>query len=432
MINNKTNSPTNQPLDVAIIGGGMITTDQLLPAIYQLQRTGIVNQITIANRHVSTLKELANNSDICNAFPGQSFNAIPTLDAPDDTFDPDAAIKALDTLKPRQAAILALPDQIHFPMVTEAIKRDQHVLCVKPLVRTFSEGQKINELAKSRGLFVGIEYHKRYDRRALLARKEYETNSLGEFKLGEARLIEPYYFRNTNFGNWFVCEETDPFTYVGCHYVDQVYFITGLKPSAVSLTGVKGTFPGGNEGYFWSNGRVIFENGAALSVSNGLGYPNAGPGANQQGITMYFDGPDQGCVLEHDDQNRGASYSFTTNKGPGGSVYNHINPDFFKYIAWDGKGFLPTGYGFDSVAANINAIYRIENQTRGMEERPAKARRLELIQHIDQQGFIATPSNSYINELVIEAARISILNDGTFVDIHYGDNPRVEMRTRPQ
>ena len=47
--------------------------------------------------------------------------------------------------------------------------------------------------------------------------------------MGEAKLIEPYYYRHSNFQNWFTCDKTDPFVYVGCHYVDLVYFITGLQ-----------------------------------------------------------------------------------------------------------------------------------------------------------------------------------------------------------
>ena len=35
-----------------------------------------------------------------------------------------------------------------------------------------------------------------------------------------------------------------------------------------------------------------------------------------------------------------------------------------------------------------------------------------MIAEIDRQGIIATPANSYINELVVEAARLSILRDG--------------------
>jgi predicted dehydrogenase len=76
---------------------------------------------------------------------------------------------------------------------------------------------------------VGVEYHKRFDRRSLVAKRGYARGGFSAFVLGEAKLIEPYYYRFSNFQNWFTCDHTDPFTYIGCHYVDLVYFITGLK-----------------------------------------------------------------------------------------------------------------------------------------------------------------------------------------------------------
>ena len=41
---------------------------------------------------------------------------------------------------------------------------------------------------------------------------------------------------------------------------------------------------------------------------------------------------------------------------------------------------------------------------------------------------MATPENSYINELVQEAARLSILNDGDMVLIEYEPEPRVWLK----
>ena len=49
---------TNQPLDVLIIGGGMITNDQLLPSIYHLQRLGVVNEISICALNSAPLQAL--------------------------------------------------------------------------------------------------------------------------------------------------------------------------------------------------------------------------------------------------------------------------------------------------------------------------------------------------------------------------------------
>jgi hypothetical protein len=48
-----------------------------------------------------------------------------------------------------------------------------------------------------------------------------------------------------------------------------------------------------------------------------------------------------------------------------------------------------------------------------------------MIGEVDGKGIIATPANSYINELVVEAARLSILAEGLAVAMEYGDHPHV-------
>ncbi|MBI2438663.1 MAG: Gfo/Idh/MocA family oxidoreductase, partial [Lentisphaerae bacterium] len=275
-----------KPIDVTIIGGGMITHDLILPTIYHLQRTGLVANLSVCALNTPPLKALRESPEICRAFPGQSFKAYPELgEAPDKSF-PELYKQVLSGMAPRQAAVVAMPDQFHYAVVKEALHANQHVLCVKPLVLKHAQAVEIEQLALERGLFVGVEYHKRFDRRSLIARRHYGLGHFGEFVMGEAKLIEPYYYRHSNFQNWFLADQTDPFVYIGCHYVDLVFFITGLKPVEVSLAGVKGKFPNGNVGYLWANGRVRFENDAILSVINGLGYPDDAAGSNEQCLSM--------------------------------------------------------------------------------------------------------------------------------------------------
>jgi len=323
---------------------------------------------------------------------------------------------------------VAMPDQLHYMVVKEALKNNQNVLCVKPLVLKYEQASEIEKLALEKGLFVGVEYHKRFDRRSLIARRHYRLGHFGAFAMGEAKMIEPYYYRSSNFQNWFTVDKTDPFVYVGCHYVDLVYFITGLKPVEVSVSGVKGKFPNGNEGYMWANGRVRFENNAILSVTDGLGYPDAGAGSNEQCLQMFCEGKGKTGLISHDDQFRGVIHSYLDGIGCAGSTYNYINPDFYRLVPWEGEGFKPVGYGFESVAATISTIYRMENEVAALEGAAALAKRREFIKAVDKKGLIATPANSYINELVVEAARLSIVNDGAMAAIQYADRPHVELR----
>jgi predicted dehydrogenase len=263
-----------------------------------------------------------------------------------------------------------------------------------------------------------------------MAKKSYELGQLGEFVIGEAKMIEPYFYRFSNFQNWFTCDHSDPFVYVGCHYVDLVYFITGLKPTEVSVSGIKGKFPNGNEGYMWANGRVRFENGALLNVTDGLGYPDQGAGSNEQNLQMFFEGEGKSGMIKHDDQFRGVQYAYLEGIGCAGSSFNYVSPDFFQLIPWEGDGLKPVGYGYGSVAASVEMAHRIESEVRELSAAESLQKRQQIIREVDEKGIIATPANSYINELVVEAARLSILNDGDVVKIEYGNHPLVSLRRK--
>lgn len=416
-------------LDISIIGGGMITYDLLLPSVYHLQRTGVVGSIKICALDSAPLRALKNSKDISDAFPGQSFEAFPLITEPAEKKYPELYKEVIARMKPRQMVVVAMPDQFHYPVVMEALNNNQHVLCVKPLVLKYEQAAEIEKIVYEKGLFVGVEYHKRFDRRSLIAKRICELNHFGEFVMGEAKLIEPYYYRSSNFQNWFTCDKTDPFVYIGCHYVDLVYFITGLKPVEVSVSGIKGRFPNGNEGYLWANGRVRFENNALLSVIDGLGYPDQAAGSNEQSLLMFFEGDKKTGMLKHDDQFRGVEHSYLEGIGCAGSHFNYVSPDFYKLVPWEGDGYKPVGYGFDSVSASVNMAYKIENEVHGKSDSDSLIARREMIKEVDKKGIIATPANSYINELVVEAARLSILNDGVIVDIVYGKTPHVKLRS---
>jgi hypothetical protein len=304
-------------------------------------------------------------------------------------------------------------------VIRAALKYDQHVLAVKPLVPTYAQAVEIERLARGKGLLVGVEYHKRFDRRALDARRQYRLGRFGEFRCGEAKLIEPYYYRHSNFQNWFTKENSDPFTYVGCHYVDLVYFITGLRPVEVSVRGVEGTFPNGKVGYMWSAGRVVWENGAVMSITDGLGYPDEAAGTNDQCLVMYCEGPDCGAIIKHNDQFRGVSHGYIDHES--GAAFRYVSLDYFRLVPWEGEGLKPVGYGFESIEAIVLAAMRVNAAGEALSARQ------EVLSEIDARGILATPANSFINELVTEAARLSIARDGPAAVIEYEPTPKVRL-----
>ncbi len=409
--------------NVAIIGGGMITEVQILPSLYQLQRLGIINEISISALNGAPLKKLAESQTLKDAFPGQNFKPYPdfTQEDPDKAF-PDLYKTALEDAGENNIALIALPDQLHYGAIMEALERNMHIVSVKPLVLNYQQSLEIEELAEKKGLFVGVEYHKRADDRSLIARRRYKKGLFGEFKMGQAHLVEPWYYRDSNFQNWCTVENSDMFSYIACHYIDLVQFITGLLPVEVSVYGIIDDYPNGNKGYLYTDGRVIWENGAVLNVQNGLGYPNIGPGGNSQGMMLFFKGENDGGFLFHHDQYRGVKHSLLQ-KGnePGDTQYIETSPDYFQLLEYGGEGLEPVGYGYRSIRKLIEATISVASSTNS-EQKTA------LIKKINISGILATPANSFFNELVMEAGRMSITNEGKPVTISYKDKPFVSFK----
>jgi len=413
-------------LQVVIVGGGMITHDQILPSLYHLQRLGRVGKIQICALNSAPLRALAEAKRLAEAFPGQTFEALPDLKEPPERVFPELYHDAIAALPPGNLVVVAVPDHFHQPVIAKALQCDQHVLSVKPLVLQYRQAVEIEKTAHAKGLYVGVEYHKRFDRRALDARGLYRAGRYGEFRCGEAKLVEPYYYRHSNFQNWFTKENSDPFTYIGCHYVDLVYFITGLRPTEVSVRGVEGKFPNGNVGYLWSLGQVVWENGAILSLLNGLGYPDEGAGTNDQGMCLFCEGADCGGMVRHDDQFRGVSHAYVDRLS--GAAFRYVSPDYFRLVPWEGDGLKPVGYGYDSVEANVEAALGVNAAGAGLSGDSSSAARQKRLEEINRRGILATPANSSINELVTEAARLSVAHDGRQVEITYGSAPGVRLR----
>lgn len=386
---------------VLVIGGGMITHDQILPSLLHLRDTGVISKVDVVASRVSTVKALR------DAFPNREFATYPQSG---DQPQPALYKELIARMPPRNIVVIALPDQLHFEAVMAAVEHDQHVMCVKPLVLSSKQSIDIENAARRKNVVVGVEYHKRFDDRSHMARKRYRAGMFGNFKLGTASLMEKWYYRHSNFQNWMTTDNSDAFTYIGCHYVDLVHFITGLLPVSVSVYGLKDKFPNGSEGYLWTDARVIWDNGACLNVQNTLSFPDDGPGSNTQHIAMYCSGGDKGAMIRHSDQYRGIEYSYIRKpESPGATAYSEPSADYFQYVDLGGEHPFPVGYGYRSIDFIIRQCIACEQS----DDKPAFLRRL------DEQGILATPRNSRYNELVVEAGRESILNGGREVKITY-------------
>jgi hypothetical protein len=73
----------------------------------------------------------------------------------------------------------------------------------------------------------------------------------------------------------------------------------------------------------------------------------------------------------------------------------------------------------------VLAALRVNAAAAGLDGQDALAKRRDILEDIDRRGIIATPANSSINELVTEAARLSITQHGRQIAIDYAGVPAV-------
>ena len=150
---------------VCIIGGGMITQVQILPAFYQLQRLGLVGEIRICPGQ----RSVAGPGRRSRPAKGVSGAVVPGPSVVGNRPGREAA-RVVSGRDPRMGrgniVVVAMPDHLHYLVIQEAIRHDQHICCVKPLVLCYEQALEIERQACEKGLVVGIEYHKRLDDRA--------------------------------------------------------------------------------------------------------------------------------------------------------------------------------------------------------------------------------------------------------------------------
>ncbi len=342
-------------LKIALVGAGMFGGDVHLRAYADLQRFGIAGQLARLglDQHARDFADVrfelvavATRSKASARRSARFFSRI-THHAPRAYFGETPWLEVLRDFPDLDVLAVATPDHLHTPVILAALGKGAHVITEKPMCLDVAEADRIIELARKKKRIVAVDMHKRYDPDHLRIRDDIQ-NRIGAPLYGTAYLEEPLEVSSRTF-KWV--EQSDPFSYVGPHWVDLIYHYYRSKP--VSLTAVgqkKRLVRDGINAYDAVQVRVDFANGMSINFHNNWITPADFEGPVNQGHEIVgTDGK-----VESDQQYRG--FRWWNQDGGSRTANNHFTRDVKRP---DGSEAY-VGYGVDSLIAGLVAVCRMK------------------------------------------------------------------------
>ena len=238
----------NEPkrsLNVAIIGGGMFFDEIIGQSFKDFMRGGLSGALTsIGMSHLApAIADVEINVCAVGTRSERSGTAGQITkwfaeDFPDRKIDAcygDAVWKDNIASHRPDVVFVATPDHLHAQPILDALDAGCDVITEKPLCLTTAEADQIISRGKETERVVAVDMHKRYDPfvREMMRKAPEQYGAINRVR---AVLEEPLEVSTEVFA-W--AEQSNPFAYVGCHWLDVVHHYLQVKPVAVFATGQK-------------------------------------------------------------------------------------------------------------------------------------------------------------------------------------------------
>jgi predicted dehydrogenase len=284
----------------------------------------------------------------------------------------------------------------------------------KPLCLKVREVYQIQRAAEGRGVYVLTDYHKRHDPAIRGAKYKFGQGELGQMLHGHAWIEERREIPLKFFARW--CDQSSPFEYIGVHYVDAYYFITGLKPRRIVAFGQKKLLPKhGRDAFDAVQATIEWEDGSVLWVQTAWVGSEHNSALTNQGMQLL------GTEGEYWADHKARNCHFVTQK----NGYEDYNPNFFKtFDSWDTHADLDVaGYGYQSIVQGIRDIAWLYRETSTLSEEASLQQRKRLIRSLEPKR--ALPSQALIGTSVNEAVRLSIAHQSCYVSFDREMYPQI-------
>lgn len=327
----------------------------------------------------------------------------------DDTIDPEAYKIALDSFKKGDAVTIFTPDDTHYDIALECVKRGLHVLVTKPVVKTLEDHRKLHEAARESGVLVCVEVHKRWD--PIYTDSRDRIQQLGPFSFLTSYMSQPKHQLET-FKAW-AGKGSDISYYLNSHHIDYHEWCVGdtSRPISVVATASSGIA----QGKFgipcedtitltvqWENLNNNALGGAPEGIA-GVGtaiYTSSwiAPRSDVHSQQRFFYMGQRG-EINVDQAHRG--YNMSDEGG-----YRSVNPLFMKYTPTDGHFSGQNGYGYRSFEEFIDAVREINSGRTKVS---------------DYDHSLASVVTTYRTTAILEAGRRSLDEGNKAIKLNYDD-----------
>jgi len=366
-------------LRVAILGGGMFFEDVIGQSFVDFCRGGFAGALTsIGMSHwapqVADIKieVVACGSRSPKKKTAEKVAAFFHKQLPESKVRPyygqDVHQQILEKEKP-DVLFVATPDHLHSRAILLALEFNTHVITEKPMCLKTKEADAIMRKAEEKNLVVAVDMHKRYDP----AVRDLLSSCLAKYeKVYRIRAVleEPLQVATEVF-QWV--EHSNPFAYVGSHWLDAVAYYLKVFPRSLFATGEKNllvnwdkyvqvvarrqgkalsSFSRQQPIHCWDslNVNITYDNGMRGDFNNAWINPPEFEGAVNQEIEVYGI-LGRGMV---DQQDRGYREAVL------GDGSRTRNPFFAGRIKNTGGYLEIFGYGKASIVAGLLAICRVK------------------------------------------------------------------------
>uniref|UniRef100_A0A7S2RWI7 Gfo/Idh/MocA-like oxidoreductase N-terminal domain-containing protein n=1 Tax=Eucampia antarctica TaxID=49252 RepID=A0A7S2RWI7_9STRA len=346
-----------------------------------------------------------------------------------DTFPKDtevnakAYVDAVGTCKEGDVAVIFTPDDTHFDIAMECIKRKMHVMVTKPIVQTLEDHLKLAKAAQENNVLVGVEVHKRLDPFYADSRDRVRSGQLGNFQYMYAYMSQPKHQLDT-FQAWASNKSSDISYYLNSHHIDfSEWTLAGIaKPIRVTATSSTGI---ATERF---KSKLDIEDSITLTVqwqninNNNDDNNNTAPSLGCAVYTSSWVAPKSDVHSQQRFFYMGSKGEINVDQAHRGctvavddSPYASVNPLFMKYTPTNGYFAGQNSYGVRSFENFIDAC-RTCNESSSSRKQPSDF----------DDGSIATVHTTLQGTAILEAGRLSLDADGQPMDIIYESSDSAE------